>query len=122
MSNQSDTPETDDQLDDARNIVLDFECRNLDEGTVVPVVVPADFARKLERERDNAREKRDGLASTLIDVQRERLALKARSRALADFCRQIYTMRHLIDVQCKEHECLVDAWKSAWENIDAESP
>lgn len=51
------TPETDAELEDARNVALEFECRNprpkKDENILV---VPADFARKLERERNELRE------------------------------------------------------------------
>jgi hypothetical protein len=47
------TPETDAVIDDARNFALYFECRNppptKDENIYV---VPAEFARGLERDRD----------------------------------------------------------------------
>jgi hypothetical protein len=51
----NDTPETDASAEMAHNIVLDWDCRDSGDTTEEPVVVPAEFARRLERERDEAR-------------------------------------------------------------------
>jgi hypothetical protein len=50
----SDTPETDAIAEMAHNLVLDWDCRDRGDTTEKPVVVPAEFARRLERGRDNA--------------------------------------------------------------------
>jgi hypothetical protein len=57
MSNESnnDTPETDAIAEMAHNLVLDWDCRDRGDTTEKPVVVPAEFARRLERERDELR-------------------------------------------------------------------
>lgn len=48
---KSDTPRTDDEIGDARNFALDFNCRPKPKETdKQPLVVTADFARQLERE------------------------------------------------------------------------
>jgi len=52
----SDTPETDASADMAHNIVLDWDCRDRGDTTEKPVVVCADFARRLERQRDDLRQ------------------------------------------------------------------
>ena len=52
----SDTPETDDQEDDAHNLCLDYDCQSKGDNIPQPIVVSADFARKLERERNALRE------------------------------------------------------------------
>jgi hypothetical protein len=51
----NDTPETDAFAEMAHNLVLDWDCRDRGDTTEKPVVVPAEFARRLERERDKAR-------------------------------------------------------------------
>jgi hypothetical protein len=51
----NDTPETDAFAEMAHNLVLDWDCRDRGDTTEKPVVVPAEFARRLERERDEAR-------------------------------------------------------------------
>jgi hypothetical protein len=51
----NDTPETDAIAEMAHNLVLDWDCRDRGDTTEKPVVVPAEFARRLERERDEAR-------------------------------------------------------------------
>ncbi len=68
MTTKSDTPECDGQIEDARNVALDFNCRTPQpkEGENI-YVVPADFARRLERERDEARRE----ASELRDEIRQ---------------------------------------------------
>jgi hypothetical protein len=47
-----DTPETDDQAEAAHNMCLYYDCQGKDDNIPYPVVVPAEFARNLERERD----------------------------------------------------------------------
>ena len=49
------TPETDGEADDAHNLCLDYDCQGKNDNLPVPIVVLADFARKLERERDEWR-------------------------------------------------------------------
>jgi hypothetical protein len=51
----TDTPETDAIAEMAHNLVLDWDCRDRGDTTEKPVVVTAEFARRLERERDEAR-------------------------------------------------------------------
>jgi hypothetical protein len=51
----SDTPETDAIAEMAHNLVLDWDCRDRGDTTEMPLVVTAEFARRLERERDEAR-------------------------------------------------------------------
>ncbi len=51
-SPSSDTPETDGESDDAHNICLDYDCQGKDDNIPTPIVVPVDFARRLERERE----------------------------------------------------------------------
>jgi DNA repair exonuclease SbcCD ATPase subunit len=51
----SDTPETDAFAEMAHNLVLDWDCRDSGDTTEKPLVVTAEFARRLERERDEAR-------------------------------------------------------------------
>jgi hypothetical protein len=50
------TPETDTNSDDAHNVCLYYDCQGINDNLPAPIVVCADFARKLERERDEARE------------------------------------------------------------------
>jgi hypothetical protein len=52
----NDTPETDAIAEMAHNLVLDWDCRDRGDTTEKPVVVPAEFARRLERERDQLRD------------------------------------------------------------------
>ena len=56
MKKDTDTPETDSEADDAHNVCLDYDCQGKDDNIQTPIVVPADFARKLERERNEAYE------------------------------------------------------------------
>ena len=62
----TDTPRTDAEMDDARNVALEFSCRNpavqKDENCYV---VPADFARQLERELSEWRKVADELAASV---------------------------------------------------------
>lgn len=52
----SDTPETDGEADHAQNILIDCEREAYQTGGEVDaIVVPVCFARRLERERDEAR-------------------------------------------------------------------
>ena len=53
----TDTPETDNEADDAHNMCLDYDCQSKNDNIPTPIVVPADFARNLERERDELRAK-----------------------------------------------------------------
>jgi hypothetical protein len=53
----NDTPETDDQAEAAHNVCLYYDCQGPDDNIPYPVVVPVDFARRLERERDELRQK-----------------------------------------------------------------
>lgn len=55
----TDTPETDNEADDAHNMCLDYDCQSKNDNIPTPIVVPADFARKLERERDQWRNEHD---------------------------------------------------------------
>lgn len=51
----SDTPRTDAEMEDARNVALDFECRNPPPKKGENIyIVSADFARQLERELNAA--------------------------------------------------------------------
>jgi hypothetical protein len=52
----SDTPETDAIAEMAHNLVLDWDCRDRGDTTEKPLVVTAEFARRLERERDELRQ------------------------------------------------------------------
>jgi hypothetical protein len=52
MNTETDTPETDDQAEAAHNVALYWDCRRRDNTSPMPMVVSVDFARKLERERD----------------------------------------------------------------------
>jgi len=73
----SETPRTDDELDDARNIALAFECRKRPKETdKPPLVVPVEFARQLERELI-ARE-----AELLQERAKVRRLLEARDAAI----------------------------------------
>lgn len=51
----TDTPETDNQAEAAHNMCLYYDCQGQDDNIPYPIVVPVDFARRLERERDAAR-------------------------------------------------------------------
>lgn len=54
---KSDTPETDGEVDHAQNILIDCQREAYQTGKEGDAsVVMADFARRLERERDEARE------------------------------------------------------------------
>jgi len=52
MNTKSDTPETDEQSDIAHNFALDWDYFRECDNESPPMVVLADFARKLERERE----------------------------------------------------------------------
>ena len=60
----TDTPETDAFAEMAHNLVLNWDCRDRGDTTEKPVVVDADFARYLERERDELRAKIAGMKQT----------------------------------------------------------
>jgi hypothetical protein len=67
----SDTPETDGLAEMAHNLVLDWDCRDRGDTTEKPVVVPAEFARRLERERDQLRKRVAELESALNHLELE---------------------------------------------------
>lgn len=64
MSTETDTPRTDEGIDDARNVALDYECSPSPDPKQCEVV-HADFARSLECELNEARQQRDRLAEAL---------------------------------------------------------
>ncbi len=79
MALKSNTPETDNEADDAHNVCLDYDCQGKNDNIPVPIVVPADFARKLERERDELRE----AVRNLINVQGRHQTQIAMQRLIA---------------------------------------
>lgn len=78
----SDTPRTDEQLDDARNVSLESNCRTpVDTGNCY--VVPVEFARTLERELGALGESHRTLAHIEIELKTERDAWRACATSLA---------------------------------------
>lgn len=76
---ERETPESDAMQEDARNVVLDFTCRHpspKEDETIL--VVPLDFARKLELQRDEAR----GELAFIDSILARRPALDNPTRAL----------------------------------------
>lgn len=65
----NDTPETDASAEMAHNLVLDWDCRDRGDTTEMPVVVPAEFARRLERERDELKIWKEGAISVMPPIQ-----------------------------------------------------
>ncbi len=68
----SDTPETDDEADVASNFVLDYQCQGKHDDIPKPIVVPVEFARKLERERDEWRQHGHREADMRLQLMGER--------------------------------------------------
>jgi hypothetical protein len=75
--NETPTPRTDAEIDDARNVALEFECKTPPPKRGDNVyVVSADFARQLERELNNSIKIQDGMAMTILSLQAERDQLR----------------------------------------------
>jgi hypothetical protein len=66
----NDTPRTDIEADDARNFALYYDCQGKHDNIPVPIVVPADFARTLERELTAAIRERDSLANRFTKLDK----------------------------------------------------
>lgn len=64
----STTPETDNEADDTHNLCLYYDCQGKDENIPVPIVVPVEFARKLEIQRDETRTMLQGIISAAIQT------------------------------------------------------
>jgi hypothetical protein len=71
--NKTRTPRTDAEIDDARNVAMEFECKTPPPKRGDNVyVVSADFASQLERELNNSIKIQDGMAITILSLQAER--------------------------------------------------
>jgi hypothetical protein len=84
------TPETDTNADDAHNVCLYYDCQGINDNLPAPIVVCADFARKLERERDEARAalKTGGMLNIIDRAAHERAAaIRERDEARAETIR-----------------------------------
>lgn len=79
------TPRTDEMIDDARNVAMEFTCKNPPpkEGENV-YVVPADFARQLEQELNEAKEIIEGLRSDKDEIYKAAIAENERCILIAD--------------------------------------
>ena len=54
---QTPTPVTDAEADHARNLLLDYDCQGKDDNIPVPMVVPVEVSRNLERQLAEANER-----------------------------------------------------------------
>ena len=66
----NETPRTDAEIEDARNVALEFDCKNPRPKSGENIyVVPAAFARQLERELNEAKEKLEVMGSAEKCIQ-----------------------------------------------------
>lgn len=63
------TPITDAEADHARNLLLDYDCQGKDDNIPVPMVVPVEVSRNLERQLAEAREQHKHTSGNLYDEQ-----------------------------------------------------
>jgi hypothetical protein len=87
---KTDTPRTDNEVDHACNVALQWECRDIGTMTDQPMVVGAEFARELERELAKATAQRSMLAvdmSVILTIATEPLHPRC-LEAIQGICKQ----------------------------------
>lgn len=114
--NETPTPRTDAIADHARNMLLDYDCQGESDNIPTPIVVPADFARTLERELAAVTEERDSLWADGVhtcgpNCKRVACVLRRELAAMTDQRDTLVTALEKIEERFTDGEDTHDDWQ-----------